>query len=262
LVSLADEVVVTATRFADRDAGRPVNVTVITAEDIRNSAAKTLPDLLSEQAGIAIHDLFGNNAATTTVDLRGFGVTGGQNTLILLDGRRIVDVDLSGVQWSAIPFAAIERIEIVRGSGAVLYGDGASAGVINIITRSPMDSAKSATASVRAGSYGTRDGQFNANLRGDRAGINFTGSNFESDGYRANNRNRQSNAMADLRWMTDGGEIAFKAATDHQGLRLAGARQGQPRPRGKTAGPPATPAHPSASGCKAGAAPARATSRN
>ena len=228
LVSLADEVVVTATRFADRDAGRPVNVTVITAEDIRNSAAKTLPDLLSEQAGIAIHDLFGNNAATTTVDLRGFGVTGGQNTLILLDGRRIVDVDLSGVQWSAIPFAAIERIEIVRGSGAVLYGDGASAGVINIITRSPMDSAKSATASVRAGSYGTRDGQFNANLRGERAGINFTGSNFESDGYRANNRNRQSNAMADLRWMTDGGEIAFKAATDHQGLRLPGARQVQP----------------------------------
>ncbi len=227
-VSLADEVVVTATRFADRDAGRPVNVTVITAEDIRNSAAKTLPDLLSEQAGIAIHDLFGNNAATTTVDLRGFGVTGGQNTLILLDGRRIVDVDLSGVQWSAIPFAAIERIEIVRGSGAVLYGDGASAGVINIITRSPMDSAKSATASVRAGSYGTRDGQFNANLRGDRAGINFTGSNFESDGYRANNRNRQSNAMADMRWMTDGGEIAFKAATDHQGLRLPGARQVQP----------------------------------
>lgn len=227
-VSLADEVVVTATRFIDRDPARPVNVTVITAEDIRNSAAKTLPDLLSEQAGIAIHDFFGNNAATTTVDLRGFGVTGGQNTLILLDGRRIVDVDLSGVQWSAIPFAAIERIEIVRGGGAVLYGDGASAGVINIITRSPMDSTRSATVSLRAGSYGTRDAQFNGNLRGERAGINFTASDFESDGYRANNRNRQSNAMADMRWLTDGGEIAFKAATDNQGLRLPGARQVQP----------------------------------
>ena len=135
----ADEVVVTATRFKESYIDKPVNVTVITAEDIRQSAAKTVPDLLSEQAGIAIHDFFGNNAATTTVDLRGFGITGAQNTLILVDGRRVTDIDLSGVQWSAVPLAAIERIEIVRGSGAVLYGDGATAGVINIITKSPTD---------------------------------------------------------------------------------------------------------------------------
>lgn len=227
-VSMIEEVVVTATRFADKYVDKPVNITVITAEDIRNSAAKTLPDLLSEQAGIAIHDFFGNNAATTTVDLRGFGVTGGQNTLILLDGRRIVDVDLSGVQWSAIPFAAIERIEIVRGGGAVLYGDGASAGVINIITRSPMAGGRSASVSLRAGSYNTRDGQLTGNLRGERAGINFTASNFESDGYRDNNHNRQANALADMRWLTEGGEIAFKAASDNQGLRLPGARMVQP----------------------------------
>ncbi len=227
-VTVAGEVVVTATRFADRYADTPVNVTVISAEDIRNSAAKTLPDLLAEQAGIAVHDFFGNNAATTTVDLRGFGVSGGQNTLILVDGRRIGDIDLSGVQWSAIPFAAIERIEIVRGSGAVLYGDGASAGVINIITRSPVDGGNAASAALRAGSYGTRDSQFNGNVRSGRAGINFTASNFESDGYRENNRNRQSNALADMRWLTDSGEIAFKAATDNQGLRLPGARQVQP----------------------------------
>jgi iron complex outermembrane receptor protein len=226
--AVTDEVVVTATRFADKYTDTPVNLTVITAEDIRNSAAKTLPDLLSEQAGITVHDFFGNNAATTTVDLRGFGVTGGQNTLILLDGRRIGDIDLSGVQWSAIPFAAIERIEIVRGGGAVLYGDGASAGVINIITRSPMNGEKSVTASLRAGSYGTRDGQLSGNLRGERAGISLTASNFESDGYRDNNRNRQTNALADLRWLTGGGEISLKAATDNQGLRLPGARMVQP----------------------------------
>ncbi len=228
LAQAIPEVVVTATRFSETRQDLPVGVTVITAEDIRNSAAKTLPDLLSEQAGIVIHDFFGNNAATTTVDLRGFGVTGGQNTLILLDGRRIVDVDLSGVQWSAIPFSAIERIEIVRGGGAVLYGDGASAGVINIITRSPVEGGRAATASLRAGSYGTREAQLNGNLRGERVGINITASDFAADGYRANNRNRQSNALADLRWMTAGGEIAVKVATDNQGLRLPGARQVQP----------------------------------
>ena len=220
--------VVTATRFKDKYVDTPVNVTVITAEDIKNSTAKTLPDLLSEQAGITIHDLFGNNAATTTVDMRGFGVTGGQNTLILLDGRRLGDIDLSGVQWSAIPFAAIERIEIVRGSGAVLYGDGASAGVINIITRSPVAGGRTATLSARAGSYDTFEGQLNANYMGARAGVNFTASNFDSRGYRDNNHNRQSNALADLRWLTDSGEISLKASNDNQGIRLPGARMVQP----------------------------------
>ena len=227
-VTIADEVVVTATRFKDRYVDTPVNVSIITAEDIRNSAAKTLPDLLSEQAGITIHDFFGNNAATTTVDLRGFGVTGGQNTLILLDGRRIGDIDLSGMQWSAIPFAAIDRIEIVRGSGAVLYGDGASSGVINIITKSPAAGASTAQVTARAGSYNTLEAQLNANHAGERAGINFTASNFDSDGYRANNHNRQSNALASLQWLTDGGDIAFKASADNQGIRLPGARMVQP----------------------------------
>ena len=227
-VTVGPEVVVTATRFEDKYVDTPVNVTVITAEDIRNSAAKTLPDLLSEQAGISIHDFFGNNAATTTVDMRGFGVTGGQNTLILLDGRRIGDIDLSGVQWGTIPYAAIERIEIVRGSGAVLYGDGASAGVINIITRSPTAGGRSATLSARAGSYDTYEGQINANVMGARAGINMTASNFESRGYRDNNRNRQSNVLGDFRWLTDSGEISLKASNDSQGVRLPGARMVQP----------------------------------
>jgi len=226
--TVADEVVVTATRFKEKYLDTPVNVTVITAEDIKNSPAKTLPDLLSEQAGINVQDFFGNNAATTTVDMRGFGVTGGQNTLILIDGRRLGDIDLSGVQWSAIPFAAIERIEIVRGSGAVLYGDGASAGVINIITRSPVAGGRTANLSARAGSYDTFDGQLNANYMGTRAGINITASNFESRGYRDNNRNRQSNALADFRWLTESGEISIKASNDNQGIRLPGARMVQP----------------------------------
>ena len=227
-VTIADEIVVTATRFRERYVDTPVNVSIITAEDIRNSAAKTLPDLLSEQAGITIHDFFGNNAATTSVDLRGFGITGGQNTLILLDGRRISDIDLSGMQWSAIPFAAIDRIEIVRGSGAVLYGDGASSGVINIISKSPTAGASRAQVTARAGSYDTAEAQLNANHAGERAGINFTASNFDSDGYRANNHNRQSNALASLQWLTDGGDIALKASADNQGIRLPGARMVQP----------------------------------
>jgi len=227
-VSVGEPVIVTATRFEDRYLDKPVNVTVISAKDIQQSAAKTVPDLLSEQAGVFIHDFFGNNAATTTVDLRGFGTTGTQNALILLDGRRIVDVDLSGVQWSGIPLAAIERIEIVRGSGAVLYGDGAVTGVINIITRSPAAIGNFAAAQVLAGSYDTRQGQLYANYFSGSLGLNLIASNYVSDGYRDNNENRQSNVQAELRLLTEGGDVSMKLADDNQGIRLPGARTVQP----------------------------------
>jgi iron complex outermembrane recepter protein len=221
-------IIVTATRFEDKLSDRPANMTVITSEDIRRSTARTVPDLLSEQAGIAVHDFFGNNAATTTVDLRGFGVSGTQNTLILVDGRPVVDVDLSGVQWSALPLGAIERIEVMRGGGSVLYGGGATAGVINIITVSPASRAAGAEVEGRVGSYATREAQVSATTSGSRAAITFHASNLDSDGYRRNNANRQSTGLADLRWLTETGDVSFKIGADRQGIRLPGARTVQP----------------------------------
>jgi len=223
-VTIGEPVIVTATRFEDRYLDKPVNATVITAEDIRNSVARTVPDLLSEQAGVIIHDFFGNNAATTTVDLRGFGVTGTQNTLILLDGRRLADNDLSGVQWSAIPLAAVERIEIVRGSGAVLYGDGATTGVINIITKSPSRIGNLAVAQAMAGSYDTVEGQIYANYFAGSFGFNFIGSSYNSNGYRDNNTNRQSNFQAEVRHLGERSDTSLKIGTDNQGIRLPGGR--------------------------------------
>ena len=227
-ITRTEPVVVTATRFADRYEDKPVNMTVITAEDIRRSTAKTVPDLLAEQAGIAVRDLFGNNAAAATVDMRGFGITGTQNTLILVDGRRVNDIDLSGVQWSAVPLGAIERIEISRGGGSVLYGDGATAGVINIITKSPGSTASGLALRGSAGSYDTREFTAQGNFSREEVGINVFGSQLESDGYRRNNRNRQTNALADLRWSGAAGDLSLKLGTDHQGIRLPGARQVQP----------------------------------
>lgn len=227
-VTLGEPVIVTAARFEDRYLDKPVNATVITAEDIRGSTAKTVPDLLSEQGGIAVHDFFGNNAAATSVDLRGFGVTGTQNTLILLDGRRLSDNDLSGVQWSAIPLAAIERIEIVRGSGAVQYGDGATTGVINIITKSPSRIGNVAVVQGRAGSYDTLEGQLYANYFTGDIGFNLIASGLRSDGYRDNNDNRQYNVQAEVRWLTERGDASLKVGTDDQDLRLPGARMVQP----------------------------------
>ena len=147
----ADTIVVTPSRFSEPDGVRAANVTVITRREIEDNPATTLPAILADYAGIAVRDLFGNQASNSTVDLRGFGAAAGQNTLVLVDGRRLNDIDLSGVVWSAIPLSAIERIEIVRGGASVLYGPGAVGGVVNIITRSPLGKPADASVAARVG---------------------------------------------------------------------------------------------------------------
>jgi len=223
-----DAVVISATRFPEDVRRLPASVTVLDAADIEASASRTLPELLAEQAGLTMQDFYGNNAAVTSVDLRGFGVTGTQNTLILVDGRRVTDIDLSGVQWAAIPLSAIERIEILRGTGAVLYGDGATAGVVNIVTRSPLKRGQRAEASVRAASYDTLEGQLYASRAGDVLGLNATLHGYDSDGYRDNNRNLQRNSSVNLRWGPGESYLDLRAGTDRQDLRLPGARNVQP----------------------------------
>jgi iron complex outermembrane receptor protein len=223
-----DAVVITAPRFPEDVRRLPASVTVITQEDIARSPARTLPEMLSGEVGITSRDLFGNNAATTNVDLRGFGAMGSQNTLVLLDGRRLSDLDLSSVQWSAVPLSSIERIEILRGSGAVLYGDAASSGVINIITRSPLKRGPAGEVSARLGSLDTVEGRIYGAYGGERLGINATIDGYQSDGYRANNRNEQQNTAMNLRWALGEGALDLRFGTDRQDLRLPGVRRVQP----------------------------------
>jgi len=223
-----DAVVVSAWRFPEDARRLPASVTVLTAEDIARSSARTLPELLSEQVGISMIDLYGNNAALASVDLRGFGVTGPQNTLILVDGRRIGDIDLSGVQWPAVPIASIERVEVLRGSGAVPYGDGASAGVINIVTRSPLAQGRRLELTGRAGSLNTREAQLRGGIAEADFGMNASVHRYTSDGYRANNRNEQENGTLNLRWGLGEGALDLRFGVDRQNLRLPGARTVQP----------------------------------
>jgi iron complex outermembrane receptor protein len=225
---VGETIVVTPSRFAEPDGVRPANVTVISRRDIEDNPATTLPAILADYAGIAARDLFGNNASNSTVDIRGFGAAAGQNTLVLVDGRRLNDVDLSGVMWSAIPLSAIERIEIVRGGASVLHGAGAVGGVINIITRSPLDRPDEAGLSGRLGSFDTREVQAYGTLSGDSLGLTLAASRYQSDGYRDNNRNRQNSLAGDARWKSGAAEWILKFGGDRQHARLPGARLVQP----------------------------------
>jgi len=147
-----EEVVVTATRDPEEIRKVPANATVITREEIERSSARTTVDLLRDEVGVVVRDLLGTGKSVS-VDIRGFGETAAQNTLVLVDGRRVNEIDLSGVDWTQIPLDQVERIEIVRGAGSVLYGDNAVGGVVNIITKRP-EKTFSAQVGVEAGSYG------------------------------------------------------------------------------------------------------------
>jgi iron complex outermembrane receptor protein len=223
-----DSIVVDALRFTEDVRRLPANVSVISQDDIAKSTARTLPELLQEQVGITMKDFFGNNAAATSIDMRGFGINGAQNTLILVDGRRLTDPDLTSPQWSSIPLAGVERIEIVRGAGSVLYGDGATAGVINIVTRSPLKEGAAVDGYGRIASFRTREGQLYGSATAGNFGLNASVYGYGSDGYRDNNRNEQKNGTANLRWALGATTLDVRLGADNQNLGLPGARLVQP----------------------------------
>lgn len=195
--AVMDEIVVTATRQEEGLAAVPANVTVVTAEDIARSPAETLPELLRSVPGVLVNDIAGNGR-NYTVDLRGFGETASMNTLVLIDGRRINQVDLSGVDWTLIPKDRVERIEIVRGGrGSVLYGDNATAGVINIITRKGTEEA-AAAGKMLVGSYETY--QLDGAASGSANGLSLavTGYYRSADGYRDNSDTRARDVGVNL----------------------------------------------------------------
>ncbi|MFA5356143.1 MAG: TonB-dependent receptor [Candidatus Omnitrophota bacterium] len=134
-VAALDKIVVTPYRYAESLGKTVSSITVITSDEIKNSNAEKVIDILRPVPGLVVRDWYGNGTKAS-VDMAGFGEQGGLNVLVLIDGRRANDVDLSGVDWNQIPLEQVERIEIIRGgSAAVLYGDNASSGVINIITK-------------------------------------------------------------------------------------------------------------------------------
>lgn len=224
----SENILVTATRL-DPDNGKARgNTTIITAADIDKSTARTLPELLGREAGVLTRSLYGNNATGSTVDIRGFGAASTQNTLILLDGRRLNDVDLSGVDFSVIPLQSIERIEITRNSGAVLYGDGAVGGAINIITRQPEMAGTSAFVKAGAGNLDTQ--QLDAQVSHNTGPLSvFLGAHgVSSDGYRDNNRLDQKNLNSDIRYTHNNTRFFLRSDWFDQDLDLPGVRNVNP----------------------------------
>jgi iron complex outermembrane receptor protein len=181
------------------------SATVITAEEIAHAPQQTLPEIIAQVPGVQLTSLFGGvNGAKTSVDLRGFGAFATANTLILVNGRRLNDVDMAQVDLSTIPRDSIERIEITRGnSGAVLYGDNAIGGVINIVLKNGVGGPPVAMrAEAGYGSFNQRMANVSAALNSGPWSTSFYGNGIKSDGYRVNNALDQRNGVGNINYTT------------------------------------------------------------
>jgi iron complex outermembrane receptor protein len=207
------------------------STTVITAQDIARSPAQTLPEIIAQVPGVQLQTLYGAvGGAQTNIDLRGFGAFAAANTLLLVNGRRVNDIDLQGVEFSTIPIDSIERIEIIRGnSGAVLYGDNAVGGVINIVTKTGAgDPPVSIRAEAGVGSFNQHLASVSATTNKEPWSTSFFASGINSDGYRVNNALSQQNAVGEIRYSTSDFTAFFNVSGDNQHLGFPGGRTVNP----------------------------------
>jgi iron complex outermembrane receptor protein len=155
-----DEVTVSANRFQRKDTETTYASEIHTAQQIEASGAATLYDFLAQQTSVNLSSYFGSKA-TPLFNLRGYGAdNGNQNVVVTVDGQRLNSIDGIPQLLGAIPLGNIERIEISKGSGSVIYGDGATAGVIQIYTKNKTG----VTASTSFGNFGQQNHYLNAGI--------------------------------------------------------------------------------------------------
>ena len=195
-------VTVTATKYESDMYALPAYVTVITADQIAASNVQTVNEAIMRIGGILGRtSLTGGNEQN--LDLMGFGDTSNLNTVIVVDGVPLREGDATEIRLSGIPVESIDRIEIQRGSAGVLYGEGATAGVINIVTKGSSYgkvNARTASAYAGAGTFGTREYRLSASRTVGSFDLQFNGMDRQSDGFRTHAANDNQSGSLSLKF--------------------------------------------------------------
>jgi iron complex outermembrane receptor protein len=127
--------VTSVSKKAQKTSETAAAVFVISSEEIRCSGALNIPDLLRMVPGLDVAQI---DAGKWAISARGFNGQYSNKLLVLIDGRTVYNPEFAGVLWDSqnVPLESIERIEVIRGPGAAVWGSNAVNGVINIITKS------------------------------------------------------------------------------------------------------------------------------
>ena len=159
-------VVVTATRTETPIEEVLSDISVLERAQIEKMGASSISDVLSHLPGVSISQT-GGPASTTGVFIRG---SESRFTAVFVDGVRLDSQSTGGAPWEAIPLSQIERIEVLRGPAAAIYGSDAVAGVVQLFTRQGV-SGFSPSVSVGLGSYNTA--KISTSLRGGEGRVDY-----------------------------------------------------------------------------------------
>ena len=177
------EVVISASRSDTKLADMPLHTTVLTREQIEQSPAQTVDQLLLSMPGFNMSagvPGYVKDPTGQAMSMRGLGSNG--RTLLLLDGTPLQDTFYGTALWSHVPKSSIERIEVVHGGGATQWGNMAMAGVVNIVTRKPKGNSGEISGGI--GAQGTSDiGVAKNFLVSDAVKLRLTADNFLTQGY-------------------------------------------------------------------------------
>lgn len=214
-------ITVTGARFASDPALMPIGATVITAGEIRLAGASDVNQAIRKVGGV-----YGRQSLDASqdfsLDLRGFGANSSQNMVIVVDGVRMSENELASAVLSSIPIETVERIEIIRGGASVLFGEGATGGVIQIITKRPAKNVTRGSLRAEAGQFGY--GDLRASLAHAQGALALDAAlgKQRSDNYRDHNAYDQSTFSGGVQWQHGAGRVGLRAEVARQDSELPG----------------------------------------
>ncbi len=213
-------ITVSASRF-DESLGQTLpQTTLITHTAIEKSGLTDVSQILQKLGNVPTRiNLTG--AQDLSIDLRGYGATSDNNVVILLDGVRLSEIEQATARVSMIPVETIDHIEIIRGGSSVLFGEGATSGVINIVSRKRLDDL--ATVSAGLGSFSTQESSAYVSKQNGAVSIAAYGKTLNTDNYRQNNQEQIRSGGAAVQYQPQPNTLlGMRLYTDQEATHLPG----------------------------------------
>ena len=208
--------------FNEDDTSAPFASEVYTQDDIKNSKASNVYDFLSQNTSLSLAPSSGNRFSKK-ISARGYGLTiGSHNLVVTINGRRLNNIDTSGPEIAGININDIEKIEITKGSGSVMYGDSAMAGAIHFYTKKNLDTKISTT----MGNYGLVQTSVSVGINEDKIDVNLSLDNLKHGGYHVagpdgnKDKGKQTKSNIGATYTTDNGmEISLDISKNNSDTR-------------------------------------------
>ena len=193
--------------FNEDDTAAPFASEIYTEEDIKNSKSNNIYDFLTQNTSLSLAPSSGNRFSQK-ISARGYGLTiGSHNLVVTLNGRRLNSISTDGPAINTININDVERIEITKGSGSVVYGDSAMAGAIHVYTKKNFDTELSSS----FGNNGLVQTSASFGISEEYIDLNMSIDNLKHGGYSVadpqgnKDKGEQTKSNINVRYVTDGG---------------------------------------------------------